>query len=80
MGSDKFLHRLKNIDTEWPESDLGAEASVPPQYHKSAADVKVEAEKDAEVNKDATKDVEPKRSSYPTVKPNDNIDDILGIG
>ena len=74
MGSDKFLHRLKNIDTEWPESDLGAEASVPPQYHKSAADVKAEAEKGA------TKDVEPKRPSYPVLKPNDNIDEILGIG
>ena len=78
MGSDKFLHRLKNIDMEWPESDLGAEASVPPQYHKSDADV--EAEKNAVANKDATKDVEPKRPSYPVLKPNDNIDDILGIG
>ena len=76
MGSDKFLHRLKNIDTEWPESDLGAEASVPPQYHKSAADVEAEAKKDATENKDE----EPKRPSYPVLKPNDNIDDILGIG
>lgn len=78
MGSDKFLHRLHNIGAEWPESDLGAEASVPPQYHKSAADVKAEAEakKDAAVNKDA----EPKMPSYPVLKPNDNIDDILGIG